>query len=68
MAFKFAYFVDLTKGYQPEKFNVVDCLGQVLQRDYKNTIMTSLRRHFIFLGFEISVFYETEYKLSTCQV
>ena len=24
-----------------QSFSVVDCLGQVLQRDYKNTMMTS---------------------------
>ena len=28
--------MELTKGYQPASFNVVECLGQVLQRDYKN--------------------------------
>ena len=31
-----------------QSFNAVDCLGQVLQKDYKNTVMTSLSRHFIF--------------------
>ena len=51
-----------------QNFNAVDCLAQVLQRGYKNTMMTSLWRHFIFLGFEISIFCETDHKLSTCQV
>ena len=49
-------------------FNAVNCLGQVLQRNYKNTMMTSLWRHFTFLGLEISIFGETAYKLSSCQV
>ena len=31
MVFKFAYFMALTKGYQPESLNAVDCLGQVLE-------------------------------------
>ena len=62
MVFKFVYFGELTKGLQ--SFNAVDCLGQVLQRDYKNKMMTS----FHILGFIISIFCETDYKLSTCQV
>ena len=41
--FKLAYFEEFTKGYPACKvFNAVDCLGQVLQRDYKNTMMMSL--------------------------
>ena len=32
----------LPKAINLQSFSVVDCLGQVLQRDYKNTIMTSL--------------------------
>ena len=55
---------NLPKAISLQSFNAVDCLGQVLQRDYKNddVIMT----HFIFLGFEISTFCETDNKLSTC--
>ena len=34
----------------------------------QNTMMTSLWRHFIILGFKISKLYETGYKLWTCQV
>ena len=30
---------NLTKAISLQSFSVVDCLGQVLQRDYKNTIM-----------------------------
>ena len=56
MVFKFAYFVEMTKGYQPAKFNAVDCLGRVLQRDNKNTIMTSIHM----LGLKISIFCETD--------
>ena len=56
MVFKFVYLVDLIKGYQPENFNDVNCLGQVLQRNYKNTMMTSLLRNFIVLGFKIFIF------------
>ena len=45
MVFKFAYFVAFTKAISLHCFSAVDCLGQVLQRDYKNTnddvIMTS---------------------------
>ena len=54
---------NLPKAISLQSFNAVDCLGQVLQRDYKNNddvIMTS------FLGFEISTFCETDNKLSTC--
>ena len=63
MVFKFAYFVELTKAISLQSFNAADCLSQVLLRDYKSTMMTSL-----FLGFEISIFCETDYKLSICQV
>ena len=51
-----------------QNVNAVGCLDQVLQRDYKNTMITSLWRHFMMLGFEISIFCETGYRLSTCQV
>ena len=40
--FKFAYLVELKIGYQPAKLHAVNCLDQVLRKDLKNTIMTSL--------------------------
>ena len=64
MVFKFAYFVELAKAISLQGFNAVDFLGQVLQRDYKNTMMMSFHS----LGFEISIFCETDYKLSACEV
>ena len=59
---------NLRKAISLQSFNAVDFLSQVLLRDYKNTMMTSLLPHFILLEFEISIFCETSYKLSTCQV
>ena len=47
---------NLPKAISLQSFNAVNCLGQVLQRDYKNTMMTSLWHHFILLGFEIPHF------------
>ena len=41
MVFKFAYFVE-PKSVSLQSFNAVNCLDQVLQRDYQNTMMTSL--------------------------
>ena len=32
---------NLPKAISLQSFSSVDCLGQVLQRDYKNTMMTS---------------------------
>ena len=68
MVLKYVYSVEFPKVYQPAKFSAVDCLGQALQRDYKNTMMTSLWRHFIILGFKIFIFCETSYKQSICKV
>ena len=59
---------NLPKAISLQSFSSIDCLGQVLQRDYKNTMMTSRLRHFILLGSKISIFCKTGYKLSTCQV
>ena len=46
MVFKFAYFVDLTKDYQPEKFQCCKLSGssvtEELQEHSVDTIMTSL--------------------------
>ena len=69
MVFKFAYSVEFTKGYQPAKFLCSKLSGssftEVLQKHNNDVIMS----HFIFLGFEISIFcHETGYKLSTYQV
>ena len=66
--FKFAFWLNLSTATSLQDFSAVDCLCQVLQRDYKNKIMTSLSRHFIILGLKISIFCETGYKLSTCEV
>ena len=68
MVLKFAYFVELTKGYQLEKFQCCTLCGssfrEGLQKHNDGVIMTS----FHILGFEISIFCGTDYKLSTCQV
>ena len=68
MVFKFAYFVELTKGYQPANFQYCRLSGssltEELQKHNDDVIMTS----FHILGFEISVFCETGYKLSTYQI
>ena len=63
MVFKFAYFMDLTKGYQPEKFQCCKFSGSSftgeLQKYNDDVIMTSLH----ILGFEISIFCESTYRL-----
>ena len=68
MGFKFAYFVEFTKSYWPEKFQCCRLSGssftEGLQEHNDDVIMTS----FIILGFEIFIFCEIGYKLSTCQV
>ena len=65
MVFKFAYFVDLTKGYRPEKFQCCNMSGssvtEELQKHNADIIMTSLHI------FGILNFYIT-YKQSSCQV
>ena len=58
---------NLPRAISLQSLTYVDCLGKVLWRDYKNTMM-SLWRHCILLGFKISIFCKTGYKLSTCQV
>ena len=66
MVFKFAYLVDLTKGYQPEKFQCCklseSSFTEELQKYNDDVIMTSLH----ILGFEIFIFCESTYKLSIC--
>ena len=56
MVFKFAYFVEFTKGYQPTKFQCRRLSGsgftEGLQKHNDDVIMTS----FFILGFEISIF------------
>ena len=46
MVFKFAYLVDLTKGYQPEKFECCKLFGssstEELHKYNDDVIMTSL--------------------------
>ena len=42
MVFNLYILWNLPKGISLQSVNAVDCLGQVLQRDYKNTMMTSL--------------------------
>ena len=46
MVFKFAYLVDLTKGYQPEKFQCFELSGlsftEELQKYNDDVIMMSL--------------------------
>ena len=42
MVFKFSQFWNFPKAIKLQSFNAVDCLGQVLKRDCKDTMMTSL--------------------------
>ena len=58
----------LPKAISLQSFNAVDCLGQVLQRDYKKIDDDFIMTSFIFLEFEISKVCETNYKLLTFQV
>ena len=68
MVFEFAYFVDLTKDYQPAKFQCCRLSGssftEGLQKHNDDIIMTS----FHIFGIRISIFCETDYNLSNCQV
>ena len=68
MVFKFAYFMELAKDYKPAKFQCYTLSESSFTQGLQNTMMTSLRRHFMLLEFEVSIFCETDYKLSTCQV
>ena len=61
MVFKFAYFMELTKAIVCK----VSVLYIVWVKFYRG-ITEGL--HFIFLGFKISTFGKTDYKLSTFQV
>ena len=60
--------MELTKGYQLEKFQCCRLSGssftEVSQEHIDDVIMSS----FHIVGFEISIFCEMDYKLSTCQV
>ena len=47
---------NLPKAIALQSFSAVECLGQVLQRDYKNTMMTSLWRHFMILDSKFPYF------------
>ena len=64
MVFKFAYFVDLSKGYQPEKFQCCklseSSFTEELQKHNNDVIMTSLH----ILEIEIFIFCET----ASCQI
>ena len=65
MVFKFAYFVDLAKGYQPQCCKLSgSSFTEELQKYNDDVIITSLH----ILGFEIFIFCESTYKLSSCQV
>ena len=63
--FKFPSFLwKLPKAISLQSFSSVDCFSQFLKKDFKDTVW----RHFIILGFEISIFCGTSYRLSSCQV
>ena len=68
MVLKFAYFVYLSKGYQPEKIQCCKLSGTNFYRGITkhndDIIMMSLH----ILEFGISIFCETAYMLSSCQV
>ena len=59
---------NLPKAISLQSFNSVDCLGQVLQRDYKNTMKVFIMTSFHIFGNQNFLFCETDYKLSTCKV
>ena len=66
MLFKFAYFVELRKGYQPAKFQCCRSSESSFTEGLENNdddIMTSFHK-----GFEICIAWKTEYILSTCKV
>ena len=68
MVFKFAYFVTLTKGYEPVKFQCcrlsASGFTEGLQRHNDDVIMTSVH----ISGIQNFHNCETDYKLSTYQV
>ena len=68
MVFKFAYFVDFTKGYKAAKFQFCRLSGSSFtegsQKHNDDVMMTSFHT----LGFKISIFCKTGYKLSTYKV
>ena len=59
---------NLTWAIRVRSFRAAGCLGQVLQRNWKNTMITSSGRHFIMLQFKIFVIGESENRLSVWQV
>ena len=68
MGFKFAYFVEFIKGYQPAKFQCCrlseSSFTEELQKHNDDVIMTPFQDS----GIRNFHFCETGYKLSTCQV
>ena len=64
----FANFVEFNKGYQLAKFHFCRLSGSSFiegsQKQNDDVMMT----YFILLGFKISMFCKTGYKLSTCKV
>ena len=68
MVFKFAYFVEFTKGYQHAEFQFCRLSGsrftEGLQKHNDDVMMTSFHT----LGFQISIFCKTGYKLLNCKV
>ena len=68
MIFKFAYFVELSKGYQTAKFQCCRLSGSSFKEGLQKHNDDIIMRSFHILSFEISKFCETDYKLSTCQV
>ena len=69
MVFKFAYFVELTKGFQPAKLQCCKLSGssftEGLQKHSGDVIMTSCD---IFRIRNFHIFCEADNKLSTYQV
>ena len=69
MVFKFAYFVEFMKGYQPAKFQCCRLSGssftEGLQKHNDDVIMMSF---YDFGVRNFHIFCETGYKLSACQV
>ena len=68
MVFKFEYFVEFTKGYQPGNFQVSRLSGSSFTEGSQKHNDDDMLTLFHILGFKISIFCKTGYRLSTCEV
>ena len=68
MVFKFAYFVEFNKGYQPAKFQFCRLSGSSFTEGSQKQIDDVMMTSFHTFGIQNSIFCKTGYKLSTCKV